>query len=461
MKLFKKMFQGAVLAAAILMVGSTASAAPYSNVNKLPAMTTDPNVVITFDYLGSSVNGSEVDYIDLYMRKDDGPFVKQKRTYNLNAELTIDLEPFGDGRYSFYAVATTRDGQVEPSTNITEAAVEYDGNAPAAPKTDKIYVNEAQTPDFDEVQGLIDSVEAYARVEVFSDAALKTLVASTNATDTGEWGPIQVGDNENAAIWVVAIDAHGNRSIAARVENSIDLANAVTAFHATAYASDRISLDYAGPASARWYRVEYKHANGSIWSAKIVTSSTTPELFNLEAGRAYDIRVAPVDEYGNVGVWVGTTIRTLGTKVGPGPETKVAVPIPANVGGDVINPVTGKVDGETAVAGETVTNGEAVVNGETTESVDAEAGTTDNAIVDTPSSSTVIGDEDTTAEVVVDEADQAATEEEASATPWVILAILIILAGIATGGYFYWFSGPEEVTTTVKSDKDDDKDKRW
>ena len=470
MKLFKKMFQGAVLASAILLAGTPASAAPYSNVNKLPEMTTNPNLVITFDYLGSSTNGSPVDYIDLFMSKDGGTYVKQVRTYNLNSEFYVDLKNFGDGKYSFYAIATTQDGQVEPVDNISETTVNYDGTAPAAPKTDKMYVKEAVTPDFDTVQGLINSVEAYARVEIFSDAELKHLIASTNATDTGEWGPVQVGDNTNSALWVVAIDAHGNRSQAARVENKIEYSDSVTLFHATAYAGDRISLDYAGPTSARWFKVEYKHAGGSIWSARIITASTTPELFNLEPGRAYDVRVAPVDEFGNVGVWVGTTLRTPGTPVGPGPKNLVAVAVPAGVGGDTMNPVTGTTEtGATATADENSASSPSTstdANATAGEGTDGQAA--NNANVD---SATNTGEEATdgeadgaTTDVVVDENGEEVApseEDQASATPWVILAILIILAGIATGGYFYWFSGPEEVTTTVKSEKEEDKDKRW
>ncbi len=432
----------------------------YSNVNKLPERTTADSVSITFDYLGS--NGAAVNRVDLYVSKDGGPFTLHHATTNLNSPIVFDFKPFGDGQFSFYTVAYTTNGEVEVKSR-TEATIIRDANAPAMPKTDKIFVNEGVTPDFDTVKGNIDSVERNARVEVYSDSALKNLIASVNATETGEWGPVQIGDNTNSAIWIVAVDANGNRSAAARVENKISYSRSITAFHATAYSGDRISLDYTGPEGTNTFLVEYKHAGGSVWSAHFLTNSTTPELVGLEPGRAYDVRVAPVDANGNVGVYVGTTLRTVGKPVGPGSvaAAKVAQPVPAGVGGSNLNPVaTTTTPATTAVAEPAADSKTAAATPATTEETKDKTTTgaaeekKDEAAAADPATS----EESKTAE---EQAATATEEEKSTATPWVILAILIILAGIATGGYFYWFSGPEEVTTTVKPENTDDKDKRW
>lgn len=433
MNLRKIFWQGLAFLALVLATGvGSVKAAPYSHVNSLPEKTTKSSFVVSFDYLG---DGGTVTQVDLYVSKDGGPFIKHRTTYDPNASFLFDVTHLGDGRYSFYAVAHTA-SETESKGSVTEAFTIVDLTAPAAPRTDKIYVNQAISPDFDEVQGLIDSVEPYARVELYSDEDLSTLVAVSNATDTGEWGPVQVGDNTNPAIWVVAVDAHGHRSQVARVENDLGYDRSVTAFHVSTYAGDRISLDYTGPEDVRRYLVEYRHARGSVWSARIVTTSTTPELMDLEPGRAYDVRVAPMDEYNNVGVYVGTTVRTPGTPVGPGPRVVVST----GVGGGTLVPI--------AQAAETEAGEQAVQAGEAAEAVAGEQATEPEAGA---------------AEEAVSPEEGAEEEQKSSATPWVILAILIILAGIATGGYFYWFSGPEEVTTTVKPDKDEEKDqdKRW
>lgn len=448
-----------------LFVGvGSAAAAPYSNVNSLPERTTADSISLTFDYLGSG--GSPVTTIDLYMSKDGGVFTLNQTTTNLNSPIVFDFKPFGDGRFSFFTVAHTQNGEVEVKSR-TEATIIRDATAPAAPKTDKIFVNEGVTPDLDTVKGNINSVERNVRVEVFSDSSLKNLIAAVNATDTGEWGPVQIGDNTNSAVWIVAVDANGNRSEAARVENTISYSRSVTNFHATAFAGDRISLDYAGPTDSQMFVVEYRHAQGSVWSARIITGSTTPELVDLEAGRAYDVRVAPVDQNGNVGVYVGTTLRTVGKPVGPGAvvAAKVAEPVPAGVGGSTSSPAA-QTNGSTAA---TADNGTTA----TTEQPAADA-TKDKVATDTKAKPTdtkeapkdeAAANPDQASKDAADQAavdQQPAPEEKSSATPWVILAILIILAGIATGGYFYWFAGPEEVTTTVKPEADEEeKDKRW
>ncbi|MDO8471896.1 MAG: hypothetical protein Q7S64_01925 [bacterium] len=447
-----------------LFVGvGSAAAAPYSNVNSLPARTTADSVNLTFDYLGSG--GSPVTSVDLYMSKDGGVFTLNQTTTNVNSPIVFDFKPFGDGRFSFFTIAHTQNGEVEVKSR-TEATIIRDATAPAAPKTDKIFVNEGVTPDLDAVKGNIDSVERNVRVEIFSDSALKNLIAAVNATDTGEWGPVQIGDNSNSAVWIVAVDANDNRSSAARVENKIAYSRSVTNFHATTFTGDKVNLDYAGPTDSQLFVVEYKHAGGSVWSARFMTASTTPELVDLEAGRAYDVRVAPVDDRGNVGVYVGTTLRTVGKPVGPGATivAKVAEPVPAGVGGSTASPAvpaTGTTTGSDAAA---------------TADQPATDATKDQAAVDTkakPADSKEAPKDDAAAnadQAAKDAADQAAAnqqpapEEKSSATPWVILAILIILAGIATGGYFYWFAGPEEVTTTVKPEGDkeeEEKDKRW
>lgn len=449
----------AALGAALFIGAGSVAAAPYSNVNKLPERTTADSVSITFDYLGS--NGAAVNRVDLYVSKDGGPFTLHHATTNLNSPIVFDFKPFGDGQFSFYTIAYTTNGEVEVKSR-TEATIIRDANAPAMPKTDKIFVNEGVTPDFDTVKGNIDSVERNVRVEVYSDSALKNLIASVNATETGEWGPVQIGDNTNSAIWIVAVDANGNRSAAARVENKISYSRSITAFHATAYSGDRISLDYAGPEGTNTFLVEYKHAGGSVWSAHFLTNSTTPELVDLEPGRAYDVRVAPVDANGNVGVYVGTTLRTVGKPVGPGSvaAAKVAQPVPAGVGGSNLNPVATATTPATTTTEPAADSKTAAATPATTEETKKNA--TTGAAEEKKSEATAA--DSATSEESKPAEEQAATtteEEKSTATPWVILAILIILAGIATGGYFYWFSGPEEVTTTVKPENTDDKDKRW
>lgn len=473
------------------LAGTAQAATPYSRVKPLAPYTTSS--VVKVEYEAQASEGA-VERVDLYLSHDGGAFSLAGSSYDPFAPFYIDTPAYGgDGRYAFYTVATLASSEVESKTAEAEAYTTVDTKAPAAPDAAKLQLNQVPSLDANEVTGIDGAVEGGATVEMFADAGLTQLLRSSQATATGSFGPMLVGGTSVLEVWLTVKDAAGLRSAATKVTNVMSYHGALTNFRLKSDSGTTATISFIAPADARQFRVQYRHAGGAVWSVDYYTvgeNGTTIYLTGLEPGRAYDVRVAPVDSLLNVGMWSFGSVRAQGT-----PIDAVILPgeMPARGGS-----TAGVAEPATTVA-TTVTPGETAAATPTpTVATEAPEGTVKPVPTPTPAPEVKPGETtppaETPAETPAEEgsAPAANTEgesadagdaakEESGATPWVILAILIVLAGIATGGYFYWFSGPEEVTTTVTPPKEtvtpeettttttteetkkpeDDADKRW
>ena len=407
-----------------------------------------------------TVDLSSIDSYDLYLRQTDGSYVKTMTSY--------DGAPFyytapADGLYTFYVVANNGPDSSPISATVSTTV---DTVAPATLDVSKLNINQDTSLVSGEVTGGTGAVEGGATVEMYADSAMTSLLRSTVSTSNGSFGPMAIGGATVRSVYLAARDAAGNRGAAIKLDNNMSYAASLSGFTLKADGGNAVVVSFAAPSSAKQFRVQYRHAGGAVWSVDyftVGTNGTTIRLTGLEAGRAYDVRVAPVDANLNVGLWSAGSVRTVGTKV-----DKVVLPSERVV--------------TASATSTTVTSAtSAAVSSSTTTSAASETATpatsTDDSTVTTPvttddtSANVATNDEQTPAEATNEAATNDEAEQSGSATPWVILAILIVLAGIATGGYFYWFSGPEEVTTAVtpneekkseeKSEPTTDEDKRW
>jgi len=463
-----------------LNIGTVAAATPSSSLKALPERINTRSVTLSYVTSG---DGGEISKVELYSKKDSDQFVRVATVTTPNDAFVIDFMTSGDGRYAFHTIAYLKNGTETTADDVAETGKDLleetttmvDTVNPPAPDSTHIYVNQAASLQVNEISGYSKGVEGTALVKVYADAELSTLVAATYANPDGSFGPVEIGSAaQHPYLWVVAIDANGNRSVATLIENKLSFNATVANLKVTPVSGTQLDVTFEAPTNAAEYIVYYRHAGGAVWSAMVRTKDTVTHLTGLEAGRAYDVRVAPVDSSASVGTYTFAAQRTTGA---PLHDVVLASEAPSKV-----TSASSTAVATTVVTDNTVATADSAADQTTAAKVDtkpAPAPTTDQAAPAdqaAPTDQAAPADQAATDQAAADQAadaNQTADENQpSSATPWVILAILIILAGIATGGYFYWFSGPEEVTTTVsdapstekakeEEKKDEDVDKRW
>jgi len=456
----------ALMASSLVMAGRAEAATRATinvEVNGLNRYSVSRTVRISYAAT-DSMDASAIDSYDLYVSGTAGGPTLAMTSY--------DGAPFyftapTDGEYTFYVVATNGADMSNPSAVIS---TKIDTSAPATLDVSRLSVNQEPSLTSGEVIGTAGAVEAGTTVEMYSNASLTTFLRSVKATANGSFGPMTIGGSSVREVWLAARDAAGNRGAAIKLDNNMSYVGGLTSFTLKADGGDAAIATFVAPISAKQFRVQYRHAGGAVWSVDYYTvgvNGTTIRLTGLQAGRAYDVRIAPVDANLNVGQWSMASVRTVGTKV----DTVVLAserPVVTTTAttATAATPVT-------TPAATTETKAEVKSDAAVTAPVTTPAATTEETTVNTPVEETAPAE--ATNEPATNEAPADNEEQSGSATPWVILAILIVLAGIATGGYFYWFSGPEEVTTAVtpstekkadektetKAESADDADKRW
>lgn len=460
-QLIKLAWQGVIAVGLALTIGGAALAATPSSSMHVTTERVNSRL-LTLSYVVSG-DGGTVSHVNLYLNRDGAGWSKVLTSYDTTTPFSVNFDNYGgDGTYEFFTQAVLVTSEEEVLKNTAEISVIVDTVMPPAPDITHIFVNQSADLSQNQVVGVALAAEAYSTVDVYSDSGLTQRLGSGGVAADGSFAPINIGSAANIPyVWVTATDRNGNRSVATLVQNVVSYGEKVKKLITASYTGEMLDLSYDAAPQAVAYLIEYRHANGAVWSARVVTFSTTPKLTDLEAGRSYDIRVAPLDAAGNIGQYAFITTRTAGTRVDTVPLTNVSV------GGDALSPVvfaTAEPVKQTTTTTKTVAASQVAAEAATDETA------ADQTATETPTSDTT-GEESVTEttpnEGVTEGGDAATTEEvatdaeQSSATPWVILAILIILAGIATGGYFYWFSGPEEVTTSVKSESEKDEDTRW
>ena len=444
------------------LAGRVQAATAYSRVKPLTEYTTSNTFRVDFEATASE---GTVTRVDLWANKDGGAFSNVGTVYNAATPFYYTTAGQGDGRYSFYTIATLSTGDFETKTDSVEAYTVVDTSAPTTIDVSKLSINQQPSLVSGEVTGASGAAEANATVEMYADSGLTSLLRSTTVTAAGSFGPMTVGGADVRAVWLAVRDAAGNRGAAIQLDNNMSYAAALSDFVLKSDGGSAAVATFVAPSSAQTFKVQYRHAGGAVWSVDyfdIGTNGTTIRLTNLEAGRAYDVRIAPVDAQLNIGQWSMGSVRTVGTKV-----DSVVLPSERPV---VVTTAVSTPTVSTATEAAAVTPAAETATTESTEVTNpvATPEATPESSVEVPVANETVAP----AEVTNDNVATTDEDQNSSATPWVILAILIVLAGIATGGYFYWFSGPEEVTTAVtpadekknveKADSSsDDEDKRW
>ncbi len=444
------------------------AATAYSRVKPLTEYTTTNTFRVDYEAAGDA---GTVVRVDLYASKDGAAYEMVSTVYDPTTPFYFTSTGRGDGRYSFYTIATLSTLDVESKAPAAEAYTNVDVTAPGAPVSAKVDINQQPSLTSNEVSGRDGSVEAGATVELYSNEGLTSMITSTKATSRGSFGVMTIGDVSVTPVWMTVRDAAGNRSLPIKLDNVTSYNGSLSQFSLKSTVGTEVTATFVAPADAKKFRVMYKHAGGAVWSVDYFTvgqNGTTITLTGLEAGRAYDVRIAPVNENMNVGRYSTGAVRTVGTPI----DTVVlATEKPA------VTATTSVVTSTPTVAASTEQSTTTATTSKTSETSSSKVTTpaaSKDATVNEPAPANEEPQATNEEPATTDNSDQATDEQNGSATPWVILAILIVLAGIATGGYFYWFSGPEEVTTTVtpssdkkseekteEAPKEDDSDKRW
>lgn len=124
----------------------------------------------------------------------------------------------GDGAKTIYVKFKDAAGNV---SNAYSVSFTLDTVAPTLPDTTKITVNQNAPGTNDTVSGIAGAVENNAAIKIYSDAALANLITGGTADATGAFSALSIGDNTNADVYLVAVDAAGNISNALHLTNDI------------------------------------------------------------------------------------------------------------------------------------------------------------------------------------------------------------------------------------------------
>ncbi|MBI2945931.1 MAG: hypothetical protein HYY25_17170 [Candidatus Wallbacteria bacterium] len=116
-----------------------------------------------------------------------------------------------------FATATDAAGNEGPGASAANDIV-----PPSAPG---VTVTQNSGGTADTVSG---TVEAGSTVKVYTSSAKSSLIAQGSATGGGTYGPLSIGDNTNATLFVTATDAVGNESSGTSASNDISVPSAPT-----------------------------------------------------------------------------------------------------------------------------------------------------------------------------------------------------------------------------------------
>jgi hypothetical protein len=278
----------------------------------------------------------------------------------------------------------------------------------------------------DSISGQAGSAEPGTTIEVYSDAALTNKIASTTVAADGSFGPLMIGDNMYAKVYLVDRDQVGNGSTSIPLDNIIAYAGSSQpiSYTVTGIGTDKATLTISPVAGAANYRLKYRVVGGS-YSAPIdlclnnAACTLQRPVINLNPGSKYTFAVAAVDQYGNESPYTEYAFSTQ------------ALPIVAPVTVATVSsaPTTAAAPAVVSPADQSANLPAPVFTPSNDSSTTATpAPTTDTTA--TPSPTPEAGE--------VKSADDTSSHNY---TPWIILAVLLGLAILATAAYFYWFGG--------------------
>jgi hypothetical protein len=285
----------------------------------------------------------------------------------------------------------------------------HDAIAPNNLDATKVTLHSNRPGTDDTVTGAAGAAEAGVLVEVYADHALTQLIASGRAAADGSFGPIAIGDNKYARVYVVASDPAGNHSASVVLDNPITFADSQQTVSVTTptIGQDRVTLKWEPIPGAVSYRLKYRQVGGGfsnpleLCAVPGETCPFTTTIISLQPGVEYIFAIAGVDRFGNETAYTESRLKTA---------TPPPPPVPAPV--STVAPVTprGPIGGPVSQA------------------------TPEPTPTPTPTATPTPAE---TGEV-------QSTQDETTArnwTAWIVLGILLALAALATAGYFYWFGG--------------------
>lgn len=262
-------------------------------------------------------------------------------------------------------------------------------------------------------------------VEIRDSANPATLIASTTLT-AGAFGPVSLGDNKYANVFVKVTDLAGNIGQTGALSNPIVFTGSPSV-NFTGIQTTQVTMNWLPVTGAATYIFRYMPVGGTfsqkidLCPTGITTCTLSRPIPNLTPSTSYVFAISAVDAFGNIGPETTSTVRTADLPV-------------------VITTVSSTPTPEPTVAPTPVPT--------PTPKTDVIVKTTPTPVPTVAPTSTATPD--TTGDVKSAQ-DTAAAHNY---TPYIILAVLIVLAILATTGYFYWFGGEagDEVMASVQQD---------
>lgn len=223
---------------------------------------------------------------------------------------------------SFTVTATDEAGN--KSASATVPIITEDSIAPTAPDSTKMTVAMNPPGTADTISGTAGAVEGSAIVKVYSNSELTDLIGSGQADENGSFGPIDIGDNLYAIVYVTATDAAGNRSGGTDMPNDIVAPAAPTDLVLTDPVNDgnktTVAITGAGEAGAviNWTISDGDGSTGDITGTGVVGSENKINITGIIVTTLSDgtltLSLTLTDAAGNKSV-VGTDTATKDTAI--------------------------------------------------------------------------------------------------------------------------------------------------
>jgi hypothetical protein len=393
----------------------TSSVVPTPTLNAYNPATNQPTMMLS-GAVGTS--GSEMSYNSVEILRNG----RYYGTIPMNADgmtfgTTVTLLPNMSNMFSFVAVNNAGTFSL-PAV----ATIEQDLVNPNPVDVTKVVVHSNPTGTNDTLLGLPTAADPNTIVWIYGDAALTQPIGSVTVGSDGSFPEVSIGDNLYNRVYLVDVDAAGNRSSAVHVDNPTGyVAAAASGLNVSMFSigDTQAVVSWTGVTGATSYRVKLRTAAGNYGSYTVVCAtgnsgcSFQSLLVGMQPSTSYVVAVAAIDRFGTEGTYMERSFSTIASPLVVAPKPP-AITTVSYVGG-----------------------------GTSTDSVSK----AETAITPTPSPTPDAGD-----------VKSASTDAARNWTPWIILLILIGIAILATAGYFYWFGGEAgEVAMAGAMDDEDEK----
>ncbi|MDP3014749.1 MAG: Ig-like domain-containing protein, partial [Candidatus Subteraquimicrobiales bacterium] len=206
--------------------------------------------------------------------------------------------------------ATDLAGNIQES-KTTENLFNIDTKNPTVPTNMTVAMN--TPPAVDTISGSDGAVEANSTVKVYSTPELTDLIGSGLADENGSFGPINIGDNLHATVYVTATDAAGNQSSATSMLN--DIAAPVTSDNVpsgwqTSDVTVTLTCDDSVGGNSGCLKVYYTTDGTTPTTASSFVNAASSWQFTISVDGNYTIKYRGEDAAGNLEA-VKTAVNSL------------------------------------------------------------------------------------------------------------------------------------------------------